>query len=136
MPRQALLALTVMVVVVIGVAAAIAFFVARDDATVPGGDDGPGSARTDGDTAVVAAGNVMLIHSDERLTRGLRELAAETAGSSDPALEAAGQAVLVRRRPNLDVPVLALSSSHRLEARGPDDPALRRFIEYWLGREP
>ena len=47
---------------------------------------------------------------------------------------AAGQAVLVRQRPNLDVPVTAVTARRMVEASGPDDPALEAFIEYWLGR--
>ena len=82
----------------------------------------------------VAPGNVVLLFSDERLTRELRELAERTAGPPDPALVAAGQAVVVERRPNLKVPVTAVTATRRLEAAGPSDPKLEGFIEHWLGR--
>jgi hypothetical protein len=82
----------------------------------------------------VRPGNVVLLHSDERLTRELRLLAERMAGPPDAALEAAGQAVLVQQRPNLGVPVTAVTATRMLEAAGPDDPALEAFIEYWLGR--
>ena len=80
------------------------------------------------------AGNVVLLHSDERLTLELRRLAERIGGPPDPALRAAGQAVLVQQQPNLDVAVTAVTARRMLEAGGPDDPALEAFIEYWLGR--
>ena len=135
MPRNAILALVVVVAAVIGIAVLVAVFAARDDATVAP-SAGPGVARPAGATPRVSAGNVALLYSDERLTRGLRQLAVDTAGRADRSLVAAGQAVTVRRRPNLRVPVVAVSTTRRLDASGPDDPALRGFIEYWLGREP
>jgi hypothetical protein len=135
MPRNAILALVVVVAAVVGIAVLVAVFAARDDATVTP-SAGPGVARPAESTALVADGNVALLYSDERLTRRLRELARDIAGPADTALVAAGQAVIVRRRANLGVPVIAVSATHRLDASGPDDPALRRFIEYWLGREP
>jgi hypothetical protein len=135
MGARAFLAIAAMVVAVIGVAALAAFFVSRDDATVPQ-DDGPGVERPAGAQPAVKPGNVVLLYSDERLTRDLRAFAARIAGDPDPTLEAAGQAVLVRRRPNLDVPVTAVTATRQLEARGTADPALEEFVEYWLGRTP
>jgi hypothetical protein len=135
MPRNAILALFVVVAAVIGMAALAAVFAARDDATVTR-SAGPGVARPAGATPLVADGNVALLYSDERLTRPLRELASDMAGPANASLIAAGQAVIVRRRANLGVPVIAVSATHRLDATGPRDPALRAFIEYWLGREP
>ncbi|MBA3327851.1 MAG: hypothetical protein H0T43_06075, partial [Solirubrobacterales bacterium] len=52
------------------------------------------------------------------------------------ALEAAGQAVLVRRGEDLGVAVRALTATRSLDAPGPRDPALRTFVEFWLGRDP
>ncbi|MDQ3722504.1 MAG: hypothetical protein M3376_05420, partial [Actinomycetota bacterium] len=75
-----------------------------------------------------------LLHSDERLTLQLRRLAERVAGPPDETLTAAGQAVLVEQRPNLDVAVSAVTATRMLEATGPDDPALEAFVEYWLGR--
>jgi hypothetical protein len=135
MPRNALVALLVVVAAVIGIALLSAVFAARDDATVTR-SAGPGVARPAGSTALVEDGNVALLYSDERLTRRLRELARDIAGPPSASLIAAGQAVIVRRRANLGVPIIAVSATHRLDASGPDDPALRGFIEYWLGREP
>ena len=135
MAGKALAALATVVLTVLLVAGAAAFFVSRDDATVPGATQaGPGEPRPAGAQPAVRAGNVVLLHSDERLTRELRELAERMAGRPDEALTAAGQAVLVRQQPNLAVPVTAVTATRMQEANGPDDPALEAFIEYWLGR--
>ena len=135
MGGKAFLAIAAAALTVIGVAALAAFFAARDEATVPQGE-GPGEARAPGAQPAVKPGNVVLLHSDERLTSELRALAARIAGRPSAALEAAGQAVLVQRRPNLDVPVTAVTASRMLTAGGAGDPQLRSFIEYWLGRAP
>jgi hypothetical protein len=82
----------------------------------------------------VAPGNVVLLYSDERLTLELRELALHTAGKATPELVKAGQAVIVRRQPGLRVAVVALTSDRRLDAADPEDPRLRAFVDYWLGR--
>ncbi|HEV2058003.1 MAG TPA: hypothetical protein VGR11_01520, partial [Solirubrobacteraceae bacterium] len=104
-------------------------------ATVPRTtQSGPGEARPPGAEPAVRPGNVVLLHSDERLTLELRRLAERIGGPPEPALAEVGQAVLVQRRPNLDVPVTAVTATRMLEASGPDDPALETFIEYWLGR--
>ena len=135
MAGKALAALATVVLTVLLVAGTAAFFVSRDDSTVPGAAQaGPGEPRPAGAQPAVRPGNVVLLHSDERLTRELRELAERMAGPPDEALTAAGQAVLVQQQPNLDVPVTAVTAKRMLEADGPDDPALEAFIEYWLGR--
>lgn len=136
MGSKAFLAIAAAVIGVIGVAGLAAFFASRDDSTIPRQGDGPGVARPSGAQPAVKPGNVMLLYSDERLTRDLRALAARTAGAPSGALEAAGQAVLLRRRPNLSVPVTAVTAGRQLTARAPDDPQLMSFIEYWLGRSP
>ena len=143
MPRRAILALVVVVVAVLGVAAVVAVLAARDDSTIAE-SAGPGVARTTaatqpglaGENQEILPGNVVLFYSDERLTRGLRDLAREIGGAPSDALLAAGQVVTVQRRPNQRVAVVALTATRRLEANGPDDPALREFVEYWLGRDP
>jgi hypothetical protein len=139
MANKALLTHGTIVLTLVLVGAVAVFFVSRDDSTVPqDATKGPGVART-GAVATepkVKAGNVVLLHSDERLTQDLRDLAEKIAGPSDPTLVAAGQAVIEQQRPNLSVPVTAVTATRMLEASGPDDPALERFIEYWLGRTP
>lgn len=125
--------LGVLVLGAVGVVLALAFFSGRDDSTI-GSKDGPGEQRAAGTMPEVKPGNVILLFSDERLTRGLDDLAEQTAGEPTPALVSAGQAVIVRRETGLRVPVRAVSASHRLDANGPQDPALRAFVEHWLGR--
>ena len=53
----------------------------------------------------------------------------------DPALAAAGQAVILAQRPGVGG-VQALAWRRRLAASGPDDPKLREFAEAWLGQGP
>ncbi|MEA2154738.1 MAG: hypothetical protein QOE11_878 [Solirubrobacteraceae bacterium] len=135
MARKLVTALVVVVAAVGAVAVVGAVLAARDDATVkPSG--GPGAPRATNASPKVAAGNVVLLYSDERLTSRLRALAADIGGPPDPALVAAGQAVILQRRPGLRVAVTAVTSARRLEAGDPGDPALRAFAEYWLGRHP
>ena len=135
MAGKAIAAVATILMTVLLVAGAAAFFVSRDDATVPrASQSGPGEARPQGAEPAVRAGNVVLLHSDERLTLELRRFAERIAGPPDPALRAAGQAVLVQQQPNLEVPVMAVTATRMLEADGPDDPALDAFVEYWLGR--
>jgi hypothetical protein len=135
MPRKAILVLVVVVVAALGIGGVSALLASRDDSTVSPAA-GPGAVRPAGAQPVVTAGNVVLLYSDERLTRRLHEVATAIGGPPDKALAAAGQAVIVRRQPNLRVAVVALTATHRLDASGPDDPALRAFAEYWLGRDP
>jgi hypothetical protein len=120
-------------VAVAGVIAALLYFNAHDDATVSAAH-GPGVTRVAGARPLVAPGNVVLLFSDERETSALRTLATDTGGPATPAVQAAGQAVILRRQTGVRVPVVALTNDRRYDARGPDDPALRSFIEYWLGR--
>ncbi len=133
---KAVAAIAAIVVAVVGVAALAAFFVSRDDATVPREGGGPGVERPIAADPRVEPGNVVLLYSDERLTSALRVLAARTAGAPSAALEAAGQAVVLERRPNLTVPITAVTATRMLEATAPDDRRLASFIEYWLGRAP
>ena len=131
--QRVAVALGVLVLAAAGVALALSFFSARDDSTLaPTG--GPGVVRAAGSGPEVRQGNVLLQFSDERQTAGLRALALDTGGEATPELVSAGQAVLVRRLPGLRVAVVAWSRQRRLEADGHDDPRLRAFIEYWLGR--
>jgi hypothetical protein len=131
--RRAAVGAGVLLVAVAGVIALIALLDARDDSTI-GGAAGPGVARAEGARPVVAPGNVVLLYSDERLTAALRDLARETGGPTTPALVEAGQAVIVERQSGLRVPVVAVTADRRLDAGGPDDPRLRAFIDFWLGR--
>jgi hypothetical protein len=132
--RRAAVALAIVVLAAAGALAVMAILNARDDATVHS-SAGPGVKRIPGARPAVGRGNVVLLYSDERLTAALRDLALDIGGPVTPELRAAGQAVLVVRQPGLRVPVAGLTTDRRLDASGPDDPLLRAFVEYWLGRD-
>lgn len=131
--RRIAVAVVGVLVAVAGVLAALLYFNAHDDATISGAE-GPGVMRVAQARPVVAPGNVVLLFSDERETLALRLFATREGGRATPALQAAGQAVIVRRQTGVRSPVVALTSDRRLDAKGPTDPALRDFVEYWLGR--
>ena len=77
-------------------------------------------------------GNVVLTYPDARPPAALVAIQRDVSGPFDPALAAAGQAVILARRP--DAPVLGLAWRRRLAASGPDDPRLHDFAEAWLGQ--
>jgi hypothetical protein len=132
--RRVAVVLSILVLAVAGAVAVMLILNARDDATVHR-SGGPGVKRAAGARPVVARGNVVLLYSDERLTSALRQFALDTGGPATPAVKAAGQAVLVVRQPGLRVPVVGVTTDRRLDSTGPDDPRLRAFVEYWLGRD-
>jgi hypothetical protein len=107
------------------------FFSARDDSTI--GDDGadaPGRADPALTADTLARGNVVLRFSAPADREVLRALAGEFGPES---LAEQGQAVLVRRDLGARG-VVAEAYRRRLEVAAADDPALRTFVEYWLGR--
>ncbi|RKQ87277.1 uncharacterized protein DUF3105 [Solirubrobacter pauli] len=77
----------------------------------------------------LAAGNVVLAY-DGAAPAKVQE---DVSGPFDPELAAAGQAVILAKRPGVGG-VQALAWRHRLKASGPDDPQLREFAEAWLGQ--
>lgn len=77
----------------------------------------------------LAAGNVVLAY-DGRAPSQVQE---DVSGPFDPELAAAGQAVILAKRPGVGG-VQALAWRHRLKATGPGDPQLREFAEAWLGQ--
>jgi hypothetical protein len=79
-------------------------------------------------------GNVVLTYPDAKPPAALVALQRDVAGPFDPSLAAAGQAVIVARRPGAGV--LGLAWRRKLVASGPSDPALREFAEAWLGQGP
>jgi hypothetical protein len=100
----------------------------------------PGAVRVDGTRLsgeqlqhTLDLGNVVLLYGGARPSPALRMLAQRIAGSSDPALEAGGQAVVLARRPGLDG-VLALAWRHALSAPDESKPGLEQFADFWLGR--
>jgi len=126
------IALGAVVLAAAGIAGAAAYLQSRDDATVAS-DPGAGRLRLPGAQPAVRPGNVLLLYADARHARQLRALRREL-GDSGPALEAAGQALTLRRDGHLRVPIVALSTRHRQDAASASEPAVRDFVEYWLGR--
>jgi hypothetical protein len=132
--RRVAIALGAVALAAAGIAGAYAYVSSRDDATLKT-SAGPGEARDKGARPVVAAGNVLLLYADPRQAPELRALARDLGGAG-AALRAAGQAVLIRRSEAPVVGVAALSRLHRIEVLSASDPALRAFVEHWLGRSP
>lgn len=124
------------------VAALIVFFNSRDSAEVqPSGSavtDVPGTPYDDparyldgAQARLLSLGNVYVVFS--RPSPELTALRDELSGAPDPALEEAGQAVVLVRRAGVDG-VVALAAGHRLVTGDPADPELERFAAHWLGR--
>ncbi len=108
------------VVAAIGVVALVAFLQGRDDAGI--GDAAPGVPAT-GAPPAARGGSLVLETAEPAALAGLRE---EYAAPEGPT-------VVVRRAGDARG-VVAWARTRRLDAAGPDDPRLRAFIEYWLGR--
>jgi hypothetical protein len=130
----------VTVLALAGLALAVWFFTAGDDATTRAPDaEVPGVASADPRpwTSELRQGNLVLQTSDDpALFATARGLARDIAGadlSSD--LLTAGQAIRVVRVENLtSPPVVAYAHDRTITAKTADDPRLRQFLEYWLGR--
>ncbi len=76
-------------------------------------------------------GDVVIMYGGRRPPPGLRRLADSTAGFS-PALSAAGQAVILARRPGT-VGLIGLAWTRIVRVSDPSDPLLKQFIQVWLG---
>jgi hypothetical protein len=140
-----------------GVAVALWFFTANDDATTSGPPaQAPGVAAVVPSqfAADVRRGNVVLLVRSGDLGP-VQDFATEVAGPANRALRAAGQAVIVAGDARLGglgpdatctdhtgaaVPcgpvadLVAYAQDRRVAVASADDPALRAFVEYWLGR--
>jgi hypothetical protein len=78
-------------------------------------------------------GDVVLAYEGPRPDPALVRLQDELAGAFDAELSAAGQAIVLARRPGAG-PVTALAWRRLLRADDPSDPRLREFADAWLGR--
>jgi hypothetical protein len=139
--KRVALGLVTVLVALAGTAGLIAFFQSRDDAGI-GADGGtpaeaahgPGVAAGEEDPRL-RLGNVILTYRDQADGAKLRALAEDIAGPPDKTLEEVGQAVLVLRRPNQSAgPVVAHAFRRRLAVDSADDPQVRQFVEFYLGR--
>ena len=94
------------------------------------------SERDVDDAALLHAlelGDVVIAYPNARPPAALRALQREVSGAFDAELAAAGQMVVLVRRPGLDG-VHALAWRRRLEASDAQDRRLRDFAEAWLGQ--
>jgi hypothetical protein len=120
---------------------AVWFFTTRDDATtsspaaVAPGRPLRDNRMADRDARDLHRGNVILVVDRSQLAAA-RALASDIAGPPEPALRAAGQAVLVRTGDVTVAPaaVTAYAQGRTMTTATARDPALRAFVEYWLGR--
>ena len=78
-------------------------------------------------------GNVVLVYGSPAAPPRLERTASQAAAPFTPALAAAGQAVILARRPGTPG-VVGLAWAHMIRVAQPSAPSLRRFIQYWLGR--
>lgn len=83
----------------------------------------------------LAAGNVVLAYDAAQPPAALRRLQRDAAGAFDPDLAAAGQAVILARRPGAGG-VIALAWRRLLRVSDPADPRLSDFVDAWLGQGP
>lgn len=81
----------------------------------------------------LAVGDVVYMYGTRTPPPGLTAVARAMAPPFSPALAAAGQAIVLARRPGTPG-VVALSWAHMLRTVGPGDAALRSFAQFWLGR--
>jgi hypothetical protein len=103
-----------------------------------GATDGPNLVReTDvGDPALVKAlaqGNVALVYGSAKPPAGLADLREQLTGPFDPELAAAGQVAFLVHRPGTQG-IVALAWKRRLTVTSPTDPALKDFIDVWVGK--
>jgi hypothetical protein len=78
-------------------------------------------------------GDVVVLYGGARPPAALSALANRLAGLFDPALAAAGQAVVLGARPGTHG-LIALAWRHELRVPTAGDPRLEPFASYWLGR--
>jgi len=78
-------------------------------------------------------GNAVLVYGSSAPPAGLEAVARANASPFTPALAAAGQAVILARRPGTQG-VVGLAWAHLIHVAGPTAPSLGRFVQYWLGR--
>lgn len=79
------------------------------------------------------AGDVVLMYGTRRAPVGLEALAGSLAPPFSAALASSGQAVILARRRGL-AGLVGLAWAHMVRVSAADDPRLRAFANFWLGR--
>jgi Protein of unknown function (DUF3105) len=93
-----------------------------------------GSLTRDQLLTALEQGDVVFVYGGARADEAqLRAVQEDVAGPFDPTLAAAGQAVVLDRRPKTRG-VIALAWRRMLTAPKGADPALRAFADAWLGK--
>jgi Protein of unknown function (DUF3105) len=77
-------------------------------------------------------GDVVIMYGTKSPPPGLRALADSVASPFTPSLAAAGQAVVLARRPGIRG-LTALAWTRMLHVGSASDPNLRAFVQQWLG---
>jgi hypothetical protein len=129
--RRSVLIAVAALLTVAAILGVLVFFSARDESTI--GDEetsAPGEPAASLTDEALRRGNVVLRFSTPADRDVLRALADEFGPET---LADQGQAVLVRRDTTAQG-VVAQAYRRQLRVRAADDPALREFVEYWLGR--
>lgn len=78
-------------------------------------------------------GDVVIAYGSPAPPPGLTAVARSVAAPFTPALAASGQAVILDRRPGTPG-IVALAWTHMARVATPQDPLLRQFVQYWLGK--
>ena len=81
-------------------------------------------------------GDVIVFYDAKRPPAALRALQRDVSGPFDPEVAAAGQQVILARRPSPPAPGAVTAAAWRrlLRTDDPADPRLREFAEAWIGR--
>jgi hypothetical protein len=93
------------------------------------------AARLNNDQLLQALelGDVVIVYSGRTIPPGAAALARSVAAPFSPALAAAGQAVILARRPGT-VGLLGLAWGRMVRVSAADAPLLKEFAQAWLGR--
>jgi uncharacterized protein DUF3105 len=83
--------------------------------------------------SALQVGDVVIVYGGIRPPAGLEQFTRSVAPPFSPELAATGDAVILARRPGT-AGVLALAWAHMLRVQRASDPALREFVQFWLGR--
>jgi hypothetical protein len=78
-------------------------------------------------------GDVVIVYPTRMPPAALRRLQDDLSGPFDRAVAAVGQSVILTRDPRIGQ-ITALAWRHRLRAASADDPQLRAFADFWLGK--